>query len=45
MTGMSLASTFISILVQSSETVYDVALKKVHSYITGRILEAKVYSQ
>ena len=36
------ASTFSAILMQSSEKLYDVALKKVKAWINGRIMEWKV---
>ncbi len=39
---MSIAATFVSMLTQASESVYDVALKRVKDYVSGRILEAKI---
>lgn len=42
MTNVSMASTLQTILMQSSLQVYKVALNKVKSFITGRILECKV---
>eukprot|EP00095_Tigriopus_kingsejongensis_P000186 maker-scaffold41_size498431-snap-gene-0.12 protein:Tk00186 transcript:maker-scaffold41_size498431-snap-gene-0.12-mRNA-1 annotation:"proteasome activator complex subunit 4" len=42
MKDVGLASTFSTILFQSSEAIYDMALKKVHSFVNGRILETKV---
>ena len=37
-----MASTFSAILIQSSRALYDVALKKVKGWLTGRILEWRV---
>ena len=37
-----MASTLGAILMQSSVRIYDVAARKVKSYISGRILECKV---
>ena len=42
MTNVSMASTLQTILMQSSIKVYNVALNKIRSFITGRILECKV---
>jgi len=42
MKDVGMASTFSAILMQSSEKLYDVALKKVKSWINGKIMEWKV---
>ena len=42
MKDVGMASTFSAILMQCSEKLYDVALKKVSSWINGKIMEWKV---
>eukprot|EP00092_Neocalanus_flemingeri_P031411 GFUD01034116.1.p1 GENE.GFUD01034116.1~~GFUD01034116.1.p1 ORF type:complete len:1998 (+),score=527.07 GFUD01034116.1:71-6064(+) len=42
MKDVGMASTFSAILMQSSEKLYDVALKKVKNWINGKIMEWKV---
>jgi proteasome activator subunit 4 len=42
MKDIGMASTFNSILVQSSASVYDAALRKVKGFIQGRILETRI---
>lgn len=42
MKDVGMASTFSAILIQSSQSLYDVALKKVKSWLAGRIMEWKV---
>ncbi len=42
MKDIGMASTFNSILVQSSSAVYDAALRKMQSFVQGRILEARI---
>jgi hypothetical protein len=42
MKDVGMASTFSAILMQSSEKLYDVALKKVKAWINGRIMEWKI---
>ena len=37
-----MASTFNVILIHSSEALYNLALKKVQSFVKGRILETKI---
>ncbi|KAK8767206.1 hypothetical protein V5799_006012 [Amblyomma americanum] len=39
---VGLASTFSSILTQSSPEIYKAALKKLHSFVSSRILETRV---
>merc|ERR1719228_694521 len=42
MKDVGMASTFSAILIQSSEALYDVALRKVRTWLGGRIMEWKV---
>lgn len=42
MKDVGMASTFSAILMQSSEKLYDLALKKVKSWVNGKIMEWKV---
>ena len=42
MKDIGLSSTFNSILKQCSSSLYDVALKKVKNFVSGRILETKI---
>ena len=42
MKDVGMASTFSAILIQSSQALYDVALKKVKGWLAGRILEWRV---
>jgi len=42
MKDVGMASTFSAILMQSSEKLYDVALKKVKTWVNGKIMEWKV---
>jgi proteasome activator subunit 4 len=42
MKDVGMTSTFSAILIQSSESLYDVALKKVRNWLSGRIMEWKV---
>ena len=42
MKDVGMASTFSAILMQCSENLYDVALKKVSSWVNGKIMEWKV---
>ena len=42
MKDVGMASTFSAILMQCSEKLYDVALKKVSSWLNGKIMEWKV---
>lgn len=42
MTDAGMASTFVVILEQCSPALFEVALKKVHGFISGRIMETKV---
>ena len=42
MKNVGMASTLGAILMQSSRSIYEVAARKVKSFISGRILECKV---
>ena len=42
MKDVGMASTFSTMLIHSSESIYKVALKKVQSFVKGRILETKL---
>ena len=42
MKDIGMASTFNVILIHSSEALYNLALKKVQSFVKGRILETKI---
>ncbi len=42
MKDIGMASTFNSILVQSSAPIYEVALARVRDFVQGRILETKI---
>ena len=42
MKDVGMASTFSTMLIHSSESIYKVALRKVQNFVKGRILETKL---
>ena len=42
MKNVGMASTLGAILMQSSQSVFEIAARKVKTFVTGRILECKV---